>query len=121
VCGVGNPQIQERHMNGFEFSAPRVALGLTAVAMAAVTLGVLVVLPAQLDSVSPAAYAMSSARAASVTSSPVRVGTERGPVRDPADDAEATEAIRASQAELGCAVLAPQPSSGRHHKASAAG
>jgi hypothetical protein len=118
---VGNPQIQERHMNGFEFSAPRVALGLTAGAMAAITLGVLVVLPAQLDSVSPAAYAMSSASAATATSSQVRVGSERGPARDPADDAEATEAIRASQAELGCAVLAPRALSSRHRKASAAG
>jgi hypothetical protein len=35
-------------MNGYEFSTPRAALGLTAVAMAAVTIGVLVVLPAKL-------------------------------------------------------------------------
>ena len=39
-------------MNGYKPSTPRVALGLAAVAMAAFTMGALVVLPAQLDSVS---------------------------------------------------------------------
>jgi hypothetical protein len=38
-------------MNGYEPPTPRVALGLTAVAMAAITMSTLVVLPAKLDSV----------------------------------------------------------------------
>jgi hypothetical protein len=39
-------------MNRYETSTPRAALGLTAVAMAAITMATLVVLPAQLGSVS---------------------------------------------------------------------
>jgi hypothetical protein len=39
-------------MNDYEPSTPRAALGLTAVAMAAITMGALVVLPAKLGSVS---------------------------------------------------------------------
>lgn len=42
-------------MYGYERSTPRAALGLTAVAMAAITMGALVVLPAKLDTVSAAA------------------------------------------------------------------
>jgi hypothetical protein len=42
-------------MNEYKPSTPRVALGLAAVAMAAFTMGALVVLPAQFDSVSASA------------------------------------------------------------------
>lgn len=104
-------------MNGFKFSTPRLALGLTAVATAAITLGVLVVLPAQFDSVSPEADAISSARAATMTSSEVRVGPGRGPARE----AEAIVAIRASHVELGCADVKPHALASRHRKSSAAG
>lgn len=107
-------------MNGFNFSTPRLALGLTAVAMAAITLGVLVVLPAQIDSVSPEAFAFSSATAAT-TSSQVRVSPVRDPLRGRADEAEAIVAIRGSHAELGCPDLEARVSSGRHRKSSAAG
>jgi hypothetical protein len=105
-------------MNGFKFSTPRLALGLTAVAMAAITLSVLVVLPAQLDSVSPEALAFYSA---ATTSSQVLMSPVGGPVRGPAGEAEATVAIRGSHVELGCPDLEAHALSGRHRKSSAAG
>ena len=57
-------------MNGYEPSTPRAALGLTAVAMTAITIGALVVLPAKLDSVSADPYAL-AARAA--TNAPIEI------------------------------------------------
>lgn len=66
-------------MNGYEPSTPRVALGLTAVAMAAITMGALVVLPAKLDSVSADRHTLAAAKAATkapieVAISPARIG-----------------------------------------------
>jgi hypothetical protein len=49
-------------MNRYEPSTPRAALGLAAVAMAAVTLTALVVLPAELDSLSADPYMQSAAQ-----------------------------------------------------------
>jgi hypothetical protein len=43
-------------MNGYEYLTPRVALGQSAAAMAAITVGALVVLPAKIDAVSGDAY-----------------------------------------------------------------
>ena len=48
-------------MNRYEPSTPRAALGLTAVAMAAITLTALVVLPAEFDSLSAAPYTEAAA------------------------------------------------------------
>jgi hypothetical protein len=48
-------------MNRYEPSTPRAALGLTAVAMAAITMAALVVLPAEFDSVSADPYTQSAA------------------------------------------------------------
>ena len=58
-------------MNLYEPSTPRAALGLAAVAMAAITVGALVVLPAKLDFVSADAYALAAAKAA--TKAPIEV------------------------------------------------
>ena len=44
--------IQDRNMNSYQPSKPRAALLAAAVAMTTITMGVLVVLPAQLESVS---------------------------------------------------------------------
>jgi hypothetical protein len=49
---VPDKRLKDWHMNRYETSTPRAALGLTAVAMAAITMATLVVLPAQLGSVS---------------------------------------------------------------------
>jgi hypothetical protein len=54
-------------MNGYEFSTPRVALGLTAVAMAAVTIGVLVVLPAKQGFVGIDPHAVAASMATGVS------------------------------------------------------
>jgi len=48
-------------MNRYEPSTPRAALGLTAVAMAGITMAALVVLPAEFDSVSAEPYTQSAA------------------------------------------------------------
>jgi hypothetical protein len=50
-------------MNRYETSTPRAALGLTAVAMAAITMATLVVLPAQLASVSANTYTLAAEKA----------------------------------------------------------
>ncbi len=50
-------------MNRYETSTPRAALGLTAVAMAAVTMVTMVVLPAQFGSVSAQSYTLAVERA----------------------------------------------------------
>jgi hypothetical protein len=65
-------------MNGYEPATPRTALGLIAVAMATITMGALVVLPAKFDSVSADRSTLAAASAATkapieVAISPVRV------------------------------------------------
>jgi hypothetical protein len=58
-------------MNGYKPSTPRAALGLAAVAMAAITMGALVVLPAQLESVSASPNTLVATEAA--TKAPITV------------------------------------------------
>jgi len=70
-------------MSRYEPSTPRAALGLTAVAMAAITMGALVVLPAILDSVGADPYSLAAAMAATrapieVSISPARNGVSEG-------------------------------------------
>jgi hypothetical protein len=60
-------------MNGYEPSTPRVALGLTAVAMAVITVGALVVLPAELDSIGTDPNTLAAAKAAA--KAPIEVAT----------------------------------------------
>lgn len=64
-------------MNGYEPSTPRAALGLAAVAMAAITMGALVVLPTKLDTVSTNPYALAAATKApiAVVMSPACIGS----------------------------------------------
>jgi hypothetical protein len=56
-------RLKDWHMNRYETSTPRAALGLTAVAMAAITMAALVVLPAQLGSVSANASTLAAEKA----------------------------------------------------------
>ena len=65
--GVLSPHTGDQHMNIYNPSTPRTALGLTAIAMAVITMGVLVVLPATFDSVSTDPFVLTAARAATVT------------------------------------------------------
>jgi hypothetical protein len=66
-------------MKSYKPSMPRAALGLTAAAMAAITIGALVVVPAKFDSLGTDPYALAAARAATRASieaaiSPARIG-----------------------------------------------
>jgi hypothetical protein len=65
-------------MNSYKPSTPRVAVGLTAVAMTAITMGVLVVLPAKFGSASADPYTLAAAKGATtapieLAASPARV------------------------------------------------
>jgi len=68
-------------MNGYKPSTPRTALGLTAIAMSAITIGAMVVLPAKLDSVNAEPFILAAAKAA--TNAPIDVtgGPACGDVR----------------------------------------
>ena len=53
-------------MNSYESSTPRVAMGLAAAAMAAMTISAMVVLPAKIDAVGGEPYALAVAKAATL-------------------------------------------------------
>jgi hypothetical protein len=56
--------LKRRSIGSYQPSMPRAALGLTAFAMAAMTVGAMVVLPALLNSVNADAYTLASTKAA---------------------------------------------------------
>lgn len=60
---VPDNRLKDWHMKRYETSTPRAALGLTAVAMAAITMATMVVLPAQLGSVSAQTYTLAAEKA----------------------------------------------------------
>ena len=61
-------------MNGYKPSKPRAALGLIAVAMSAITIGAMVVLPVKLDSVNAEPFMLAAAKAA--TNAPIEVAVD---------------------------------------------
>ena len=65
-------------MNRYKPSTPRAALGLTAVAMAAITMGALVVLPAKLDAAGADPSTLAAAKAA--TKAPIEVAIVAIPI-----------------------------------------
>lgn len=75
-------------MNRYEPSTPRAALGLAAVAMATITMGALVVLPAKFDSVGADPSTLAAAKAAAEAP----IGVAAGPARIDAPEAENREA-----------------------------
>jgi hypothetical protein len=107
---------KDRNMNSYETSNPRVAMGLAAAAMAAMTIGAMIVLPAKLEAVSAEPYALAVARAA--TLGPIDFGS---PASSTAADAPAREEqvqrggvtfrARASRVGSPMACLHKQPSS----------
>ena len=76
-------------MKNYTSSTPRVASGLAAMAMVAITMGVLVVLPAKFDALSEDPYTLAAARAATMALTGVEVGPARvdGPAVDGAGHA----------------------------------
>jgi hypothetical protein len=97
-------------MNGYEPSTPRAALGLIAVAMAAITMGALVVLPAKLDSLDADPSTVAAVKSAS--EAPIEVAT--GPARIGAPEAEDREA----HVHAGRAILGAQEFRGSGHRLS---
>jgi len=85
-------------MNSYESSTPRVAMGLAAAAMAAMTIGAMVVLPAKLDAFDAEPYALAVARAA--TLGPIEFAAS--PARSDTPDAiEREEHVRAARTTAG--------------------
>ena len=96
-------------MNGYKASTPRAALGLAAVAMTAITMGALIVLPAELGAVSAAPDMLDAANAA--TSS--RIDPALSPSR-----ADAPDIHRDARISLNCTALEVQASPKKRHKSS---
>jgi len=85
-------------MNRYNPSTPRAAAGLTAVAMAALTIGALVVLPAKIEFVSADPSTLAAAKAA--TKAPIEVAI--GPPRiDVPKSFDGEEHVQAGRAALG--------------------
>jgi hypothetical protein len=70
-------EMKGRQMNRYESSTPRAALGLSAVAMAAFSIGALVVLPAQFDPASAEPYPCDAAPAITDAPTESAVSTAR--------------------------------------------
>lgn len=64
-------------MKGYELSTPRTASGIAAVAMTAITMGGLVVLPAQLESLSADPYTLAAAMGAPKAPNKVAINPAR--------------------------------------------
>ncbi len=96
-------------MKNYNSSTPRVASGLAAIAMVAVTMGVLVVLPAKFDALSEDPYTLAVARAATMAMTGVTAGPAR--VEEPAIDG-------ARHAETECRDVGAQASRGKPYKSS---
>jgi hypothetical protein len=97
-------------MNRYEPSTPRAALGLTAVAMAAITMGVLVVLPAKLDSVSADRYTLAAAKGATRTPIELAISPARIDVPEVVD--------REERVDSGRTTLGAQEFRGKRHQRS---
>jgi hypothetical protein len=70
-------RIEEHHMNTYQPSTPRPMLGLIAVAMAAITIGALVVLPAKMGSLDADLVAVASAQAKTLAPTEVDIRPAR--------------------------------------------
>jgi hypothetical protein len=101
--------LKDRYMKRYEPRIPRAALGLTAVAMATITLGALAVLPAIFDSVSANPYV-----AAAEAATKVPIGVVISPTRI---DVWA-EAGRVGHAHAGRTTLEAQEIGGKRHHSS---
>jgi len=96
-------------MKNYNSSVPRVASGLAAMAMVAITMGVLVVLPAKFDALSEDPFTLAAARAATMA----MTGVADGPARA---DGPAIDGARHAATE--CRDVGAQASRGKPHKLS---
>jgi len=100
----------DRNMKSYERSTPGAALGVTAVAMAAITLGAFVVLPAKFDSVSADPNTQAAAKAA--TKADIEVATSPARIEVP-------EVVgREEEVQPGRTTLGAQAFRGKRHKSS---
>ena len=102
-------------MNSYETSNPRVAIGLAAAAMAAMTIGAMVGLPAKLEAVGAEPYALAAARAATLRpiefGGPASSAAAYGAAREEHVQRAVTLRAHASRAGSPMACLQKQPSS----------
>jgi hypothetical protein len=101
-------RLTDRNINGYQPATPRAALGLTAVAMATITVAALVVLPAEFDSLGSDPYALAAAKAATKAPSEAATNPER---IDAPEIANREEHLRTDRA-----ALRAQESFGSSHK-----
>ena len=97
-------------MNSNELSTPRAALGLVAVATAAIAMGVILVLPAQLDSYGADPHTQAAARAAAQPAIGIDIGSARVDVPEAVD--------RGEHADSGCTTRGAQASGENRRKVS---
>ena len=97
-------------MNGYKASVPRATLGLAALAMTAITMSVLIVLPAELGAVNAAPDTLDTANAAT---SPRTDDIVLRPVR-----ADAPDIHRDVRIAVNCPALEVQASPRKRHKSS---
>src|SRR5260221_10074444 len=100
-------------MKSYKSSTPRAALGLTAVAMSAITMGAMVVLPAQLESLDAEPHALAAAKKA--TSAPIEIATSPARIDKP------EVAIREEHVNPDCTTLGTQSLVGKRHRLSSRG
>jgi hypothetical protein len=101
--------LKDSNMNGYKTSTPRAALGVAAVAMTAITMSALIVLPAELGAVSAAPDMRDAANAA--TSS--RTDVVLRPAR-----ADTPDIHRDARIAVNCTALEIQASPKKPHKLS---
>ena len=93
-------------MNGYQPATARAALTFAAVAMAAITLGAMVVLPAKFDALGADPYALAAAKATASAPSAIATGA------DPASGEGIAEAVPRAVAASAASVVAPGDASG---------
>ena len=100
--------LRDRNTSGYQPATPRAVLGLTAVAMATITVAGLVVFPAKFDSLSSDPYTLAAAKAAAKAHSEAAINPER---------TEAPEVIdRQAQVRPDRLTLGRQEFFGSNHK-----
>ena len=102
--------LRDRNISGYQPATPRAVLGLTAVAMATITVAGLVVFPAKFDSLSSDPYTLAATKAATKAPSEVATNPERIDAPEP-QVADREEHLRSDHA-----ALVAQESFGSSHK-----
>ena len=100
-------------MKSYKSSTPRAALGLAAVAMSAITMGAMVVLPAKLESLDAEPYALAAAKTGTIA--PIEIATS------PARTDKPEVVIREEHVDPDCTTLGAQSFLGQRHRSSSRG